>query len=232
MGALGDLLELLHDAHAGVETFEVEFRDWVRRPASHAVGVSYSEVGKPQLDWLGGDPWATPGLTTRRIWLHAPDLLRVEILRDDDLFRLGVRNGTRWWRWDAAHGAASGEALPDERGVSRIPRMLTASVIDVRRLIHVMRFEPAGTGERAERTVLCARAFPRSQPPARGVLSYELEFDAEHGSLLRRAEFEDGEPVLAREAREVLYNSEIKSECFVFTAPDVSPSTSAGTATE
>jgi hypothetical protein len=220
MGALGDLLELLHDAHARVETFEVEFRDWVRRPASHAVGVSYSEAGKPQLDWLGGDPWATPGLTTRRIWLQAPDLLRVEILHADDLFRLGVRNGTRWWRWDAEHGATSGDAVPDERGVSRMPQLLTAPVLNVRRLIQFMRFEPAGTGERAGRSVLCARAFPRRQPPARGELEFEFEFDAEHGSLLRRAEYEDGECVLERQAREVLYNPTLESDCFVFAVPD------------
>jgi hypothetical protein len=224
MGELGELLELLHDAHAGVRTFEVEFRDWVSRAPSHKLEVSYSEAGKPQLEWLGGGPWATQGLTTRRFWLQTPDLLRVEILRGDALLRLGVRNGTRWWSWDAERGATSGEALPDERGVFPMPQLVVAPVLDVRGLIQVMRFEPAGTAERAGRPVLCARALPRTQPPRRGALSYEFEFDAEHGSLLRRAEFEDGECVLERQAREVLYNSEIKTECFVFAAPDESGS--------
>ena len=224
MGALGELLELLHDAHAGVETFEVEFRDWVSRPPSHTVGISYFETGKPQLDWLGAGPWAAPRRTTRRIWFQAPDLLRVEVLQDEALVRLGVRNGTRWWSWDGERGTTSGEALPDDRGIPTMPQLVVAPVLDVRGLIRVMRFEPAGTGERAGRTVLCARAHPRSAPPNRGALSYELEFDAEHGSLLRRAEFEDGECTLEREAREVLYNSEIKTECFVFEAPDDSGS--------
>jgi hypothetical protein len=89
-----------------------------------------------------------------------------------------------------------------------------------------MRLEPTGTGERAGRSVLCARAVPRSTAPNRGALSYELEFDAEHGSLLRRAEFEDGDCVLEREAREVLYNSEIETECFAFVAPEASGSPS------
>jgi hypothetical protein len=224
MGALGELLELLHDAHAGVSTFEVEFRDWVRRSPSHTLGVSYSEAGKPELGWLGAGPWARPGLTTRRIWLQTPDLLRVEVLEDDALVRLGVRHGTSWWRWDAERGTKSGEALPDERGIAKMPPLLVAPVLDVRRLLRVMRFEPAGSGERAGRAVLCARALPRRQPPARGALSYELEFDAQHGSLLRRAEFEDGQCVFEREAREVLYNSEIASDCFVFAAPDGSGS--------
>ena len=105
-----------------------------------------------------------------------------------------------------------------------MPQLLVAPVLDVRSLLQVMRFEPVGTGERAGRKVLLARANPRSVPPNRGALSYELEFDAEHGSLLRRAEFEDGECTLEREAREVLYNSEIKTECFVFEAPDGSGS--------
>lgn len=228
MGVLGELLELLHDAHAGVETFEVEFRDWVRRSPSNALDVSYSETGKPRLDWLGAGPWPTPSLTTRRIWFQTPHLLRVEVLQDDVLVRLGVRDGARWWTWDEKGGTASGDALPDDRGIPTVPQLVVASVLDVRGLIRVMRFEPAGTGERAGRTVLCARALPRSQPPRRGELSYAFEFDAEHGSLLRRAEFEDGECVLDRQAREVLYNSEIKAECFVFAAPDDSDSSVPG----
>lgn len=49
---------------------------------------------------------------------------------------------------------------------------------------------------------------------------HELEFDAEHGSLLRRAAFEDGQRVWEREAREVHYGTPIDPECFVFVAPD------------
>ena len=156
--------------------------------------------------------------------MQTPDLLRVEILQGEALIRLGVRNGTRWWSWDAERGTASGEALPDDRGTLPMPQLVVAPVLDVRGLIQAMRFEPAGTSERAGRTVLCARAAPRRQPPGRGTLSYAFEFDAEHGSLLRRAEFEDGECVLERQALEVLYNSEIKAECFVFAVPDDSGS--------
>jgi hypothetical protein len=220
MGELGELLELLHDAHTDIRTFEIEFSDWVLRRPSNTVEVSYSETGKPRLGWLGAGPWATPGLTTRRVWLQMPNLLRVEVLQGNTLVELGVRNGISWWRWAAERGTTRGEAQPDERGISTIPQLVVAPVVDVRRLIGVMRFEPAGTGERAGRTVVCARGLPRRQPPGRGELSYALEFDAEHGSLLRRAEFEDGECTVDRRAREVLYNSEIKAECFEFAAPD------------
>jgi hypothetical protein len=104
--------------------------------------------------------------------------------------------------------------------MTTLPPLLSPPVLDVPRLLATMRFQPAGTGERAGRAVMCARALPRYQPPGRGKLSYEFEFDAEHGSLLRRANFEDGRCVWQREAREVLYGSEIKPGCFVFVAPD------------
>jgi len=83
-----------------------------------------------------------------------------------------------------------------------------------------MRFEPAGTGECAGRRVIRARAALRSQPGARAALSYELEFDAEHGSLLRRVEFEDGQRVWERYAQEVMYDAQIDPGCFEFVAPD------------
>jgi adenylyl-sulfate kinase len=220
MGALGELLELLHDAHGGVSTFEVEFQDWSRQAPSRTLTVNYSDLGKPEPRWRGAGPWPTTAVSTRRIWLGSPNHLRVEVLEDEALVCLAVRNGARWWRWDAAGVATTGSALPDERGLTTLPPMLAPPLLDVRRLISTMRFEAAGTGERAGRTVLRARALPRWQPPSRGALSYELEFDAEHGTLLRRAAFEDRQCVWAREAREVFYGSQINPECFVFVAPD------------
>jgi adenylyl-sulfate kinase len=156
----------------------------------------------------------------RRLWLRSPDHLRVELLNEqENVIRLGVRDETHWWRWDLEHGITTGSALPNDPGVATLPPMLSAPLLDVRRLIAMMRFEPDGSGQRAGREVLRARAQPRRQPSSRGALSYEFEFDAEHGSLLRRAEFEDGHCVWEREAREVLYGSPLNPECFVFVAP-------------
>ena len=220
MGELGDLLELLHDAHARVSTFEIEYRDWSRQRASNEVAVVDSDEGRPRLSWRGGGPWPEEVVTTRRIWLERPDRLRVEILEDELLIRLGVRTDSHWWRWDAVQGTTSGAAVPDEGGIVTMPPLLTPPVLAVHRLPAIMRLEPAGAGEVAGRQATRARGRPRLPNPARGALSYEFEFDAEHGSLLRRAEFEEGEIVWEREARQVVYNARIDPRCFVFVAPD------------
>jgi hypothetical protein len=219
MSALGQLLELLHGAHDDLRTFEVEYQDRGRQAPSRKLTVSYSESGKPQARWQGGGPWPSDALSTRRIWLQAPDHVRVEISRGEELVRLAVRNGGQWWRWDAEQGTLGGSAVPDERGIATLPSILSGPTIDVRRLITSVRFEPAGVGERAGRSVVLARARPRLQPPARGPLSYEFEFDAEHGSLLRRAEFEDGLCVWERRAIQVVYDAQISGDCFVFVEP-------------
>jgi hypothetical protein len=219
MSALGELLELLHDAHDGLSTFEVQYQDWGRPAPSNKLTVSYSETGTPQLRWQGAGPWPTDALSTRRIWMRPPDNVRVEISAADELIRLAVRDGLQWWRWDNRQGVTNGSATLTPRGFTRLPSLLAAPMIDVRQLMTTVRFEPAGSGERAGRKVIQARGRPRVVPPGRGPLSYEFEFDAEHGSLLRRAEFEDGECVWERRAVEVLYDAQIRGECFVFEAP-------------
>jgi hypothetical protein len=219
MSALGQLLELLHDAHDGVSTFEVEYRDWGLTEPSNALSVTYSESGAPQVRWKGAGPLPGEAVSTRRIWMRPPDMIRVEILVDDKLLRLAVRNGAAWWRWDAEQGVSRGSALPNRRGVATLPSLLGAPMIDVRQLITSVRFEPVGVGERAGRSVVLARGLPRVPPPERGQVSYEFEFDAEHGSLMRRAEFEDGECLWERRAIEVLYDAEIGAGCFAFEEP-------------
>ncbi len=219
MSALGQLLELLHDAHDDLSTFEVEYRDWGRTAPSNRLTVTYSETGAPQARWQGAGPLPREALMARRIWVQPPDQIRVEISTGDELLRLAVRNGPQWWRWDAQQGVISGSVAPNPHGVATMPSLLSAPMIDVRQLITTVRFEPAGAGERAGRKVVHARGRPRVQPPGRRPLSYEFEFDAEHGSLLRRAEFEDGECMWERRAVAVLYDAQISADCFVFEEP-------------
>lgn len=221
MGELGELLELLHDAHARVSTFQCEYQEHNRAPAGDTLVVRASGAGKPRLRWAGAGPWRDELLITRRIWFAHPDRLRVELTDDDgELVRMGVRSGTEWWWWDEISGARSGSTAPAQGGPGTLPRLLSPPLIEAYRLVPMMRFEPTGPGERAGRSVIGARAFPRRQPASRGELAYEFEFDAEHGSVLRRAEFESG--LLAREveARQVAYGAEIEDECFVFRSPD------------
>lgn len=220
MGELGDLLEVLHDAHAGVSTVQVEFREWIRQQPSLELGLVDPGDGRPALGWRGGGPWATNLVRTRRLWLERPDRLRVELIEGEMLVRLAIRAGQQWWRWDEAEGTTSGSLGPDNTGQPAIPQMLAAPLSAVHRLPAMVRLKPAGTGERAGRRVLRAQAQPRQPPPSRGEIRYELEFDAEHGTLLRHAEIEDGERVWEREALEVLYGVAIEPACFVFAPPD------------
>lgn len=219
MSELGDLLELLHQTHALVDTFEVEYLDRVYRESSSEVAVLDAGDGPPQLSWRGAGPWSEDVVRTRRIWLQRPECLRVEILEGEMLIRLGVRAGSRWWRWDDVAGTTSGGVEPDERGVGRLPSLLAAPLFAVHRLPATLLLEPAGGGERIGRAVVKASGQTRRQPPARGTVTYEFEFDAEHGSLLRCVEFEDGVCVWERTATEVIYGSQIDPACFVFVSP-------------
>jgi hypothetical protein len=220
MAQLGDLLELLHDAHIRLTTFEIEYRDWRRQRPSNEVALVDDGGGKPRLGWRGAGPWPAEIVTTRRVWLERPEHLRVEILEDEMLIRYGIRAGPQWWRWDAVLGTTSGSLAPEGGGIASLPPLLLPPVLATHELMANVRFEPSGRGERAGRQVLCARAQARRPPHLRGMLAYELEFDAEHGTLLRRAEFEDGELVWEREAREVQYGCQFDPQCFVFVAPE------------
>src|SRR5690242_1686860 len=113
MSELGALLELIHDAHSSVVTFEAEYRDWSRPRPSLELHVLRSELGETHTHWHGAGPFPKPIASSRRIWLMAPNL-RVEIVNGRQLVRLGVMKGERWWRWDRDWGTESGELMRGE----------------------------------------------------------------------------------------------------------------------
>lgn len=219
MSKLAKLLELLDSAPEEVSSFTADLREWSNPRPTHqlVLGRDDSRSGHPR--WRGPGPWPTQILRTRRIWFVSPALVRVEILRNDVVEWLGVRDETKWWRWDRDNGATSGE-IPLVDGVPFPPPMLDPPLLSPVRLISALRLEPVGVGIRADRDVLIARAWPRGTPPSQGPLSYEFEFDAEHGTVLRRAVFEDRRCVQVTEAVEVLYEGRIDREQFVFVAPN------------
>ncbi len=220
--SLGSLLELLHCAHERTSCLEAEFRDWTHPPPSYELVLSRDESHDARGRWRGAGPWPKKVVRTRRVWFVAPDRLRVEIARNQALERLGVRDGLEWWRWDELDGATAGDAGGIE-GPLLLPPLLDPPLLNPARLLAGLRLEPTGVGVRAGREVILARAWPRESPRARGALSYELEFDAEHGTMLRRAASEDGRLFQVTEARQVRYGGEIDVERFVFVAPDGRP---------
>lgn len=222
MTDLRELLEVLYRAHERVTTLVAEYRDWSCPRPSYELIVARSNLGAPRPRWRGSGPYPKESVFARRIWYENPGRLRIDVLRNTRLVRLGVRDHSDWWRWDEVDGATAGDAQ-SVQGRPLLPPLLDPPLLDPVRLIPALRLEPAGQGVRAGREVMLARAWPREAPLTRGVLSYELEFDAEHGTTLRRAAFEDGWCFQVTEALKVLYGSPIDAERFVFVSPDGRP---------
>jgi adenylyl-sulfate kinase len=219
MPGLGVLLELLDRAHERVSTLCVELRDWSLSPASDELVVTRDDLLGGRLQWLAGAPWPRTSEARRQLWLARPDQLRVEITRGGQLVRLAVRKEQEWWWWDRNEGATTGEIGPASEG-RRMPPLLDPPLLTPARLTGSLRLEPSGHGLRAGRPVVFAHARPREKPRSPRELSYEFEFDAEHGTLLRAAAFEDADCVQVTEAIHIAYNVSIDSEQFVFEEPE------------
>ncbi len=213
----GALLELVDGAHERLATLVATFRDWSKPPASNEIVVErHSDAAR--VRWLGAGPFPQPVVTTRSFLLQRPRRLRGQAMLHGEVLGLGVRDGDQWWRWDRLDGASTGDA--SDVG---LPPLLDPALLDPIRLLATLRFEANGTGVRSGREVQLARAWPRDQSGFRGGLSYELEFDSEHATMLRRAMFQDGRCVKETEALEVRYGCEIDPARFVFVSPDGQP---------
>jgi hypothetical protein len=223
MSELGALLELIHEAHSRLISFQAEYRDWARSRPSLEVTIDRSERGDADLHWRGAGPFPSEAAATRRFWLKRPDCLRVEILRNNLLTRFAILNRDRWWRWDRADGAVIGEARSQNHGSLRLPPLLSPPLLEPIRLLPRLELDTTGRGWRAGRETLCARARPRDSTSSGGAFSYELEFDAEHGTLLRYAVFDAGTLVSLSEAIAVTCDADIDPQRFVFVAPDGKP---------
>lgn len=218
------LLEILHDALDGVTSLEAEYRDWSRptRTLSLLIEAGAKEQGteQPRVRWQGAGPFPRPVETRRRIWLVKPDRLRVEVAENGHVARLAVRDGARWWRWDQGAGADSGDVSPRDGG-QVLPRLLDPPLLTPVRLLGGVRLDHLGTGHRAGRAVLTARGRPRRPSSAGPQLQYELEFDAEHGTMLRLAAYDNRRCVQITEAIGVRYGQELNPVLFTWPPPDI-----------
>jgi hypothetical protein len=224
MSELGALLELIHDAHSRLTTFEAEYRDWNRPRPSLELRVERSELGDARPRWRGAGPFPAPVAHTRRIWLNASGALRVEVASGHELRKLGVLGVDRWWLWDRDSGAVSDALMLDRpAGGTPAPALLTPPLLSPASLLAALRFDVVGPAVRAGREVIRARAVPRRPQAAARALLYELDFDAEHGTVLHRVALERGHVVSLTEADAVAYKGPIEQGRFVFTSPDGQP---------
>jgi hypothetical protein len=225
MSDLANLLEVLHGAHDQLTSLEIEYRDWSRARPTYALNAGRSHDGTVQLDWQGPGPEPKEITFERTYWLEFPARLRVEVRRDHKLVRLGVRDGAAWWRWNRAEGASTGEIALDPQGVVRVPPLLSPPLLNPVSLLPVFRFESCCVTDRAGRKILRVRARPREQPPSGASFSYEFDFDAEHGTVLRSSVLDHVGCVQTSDAVLVCYDVPIDSGRFAFDEPDGNPAT-------
>lgn len=221
MSELGDLLELLHEAHFRESTLRAEYREWLRPRPNLVLGRS--EFEDQRLQWRGVGPFPRATVGIRRIWLKRPASLRVEMHADNKLIRFGVLNRRQWWRWDVNEGAVTSEAPNETNGRWWIPPLLSPPLLEPVQLLMTLRLQPTGRGVRAGRDVVCAGAIPRTAEASGRTRVYELEFDAEYGTMLRRSVFDDGLLVATTAAVDVEFDGNLSRGLFEFTAPDGEP---------
>jgi hypothetical protein len=222
MSELGTLLELIHDAHTNIKALEAEYRDWSRPRPSLELRIERS-VGDAQARLRGAGPFPRAASSIRRIWLNPPKRLRVEVTSGHQLVSLGVLDSERWWCWDPDSGPVSSDLTRDQPESGRPPPLLTPPLIDPAVLLTALRFEVVGYAARADRKVIRARARPRRSEMLPRALYYELEFDAQHGTILRRAAHDEGHLVSVTEATAIAYDLPIEPARFIFTSPDGQP---------
>lgn len=221
MSELGEVLCLLHDAHQRTPALYLRITDWSQPSATPEILVDQGHGLTGGLQWAGAGPWPEPTTRSRQMWAATPDRLRVEIRRGDAIVRLGVRDGARWWRWDETLGVSSG--IADSGGRARqptLPALLDPLLLHPARFIGALRLQPVGRTSRAGRAAILVRGVPREPAASRSQLAYELEFDAEHGTVLRRTVFDSGRRFQDSQVLHVAYDSDIDSTKFTFTAPD------------
>jgi hypothetical protein len=215
------LLELLHAALEDVTTLEVEYRDWARPAPSLSLLVEPGAgrdgpFGGARLCWQGAGPFPRSVQTRRRIWLAAPKRVRVEVRHGERIVRLGVHDGTSWWRWDQVEGVESSNGAATAGG-GAVPPILDPPVLTPVRVLSGLRLADIGAGERAGREVVTARGQPRERSLGGSQQRrFELEFDAEHGTMLRMAAYEERQCVHLTEATEVAYGRKLDPGLFTW----------------
>jgi len=217
MTELGDLLELLHRAHASFRTVRFEAREWRhtwRTQAAYAramegatgVGQVVAQTGTVPEEWE----------ITVRGWL-APPRIREE-RGEARRLTIGVSDGARWWQVMPEWATVSDEG--DGWSTGSVGECLRPYV-DPAPLSAGLTLELAGRAEVAGRDAILVRAVPRPRPfraeqeaLLTGADRHELAVDAERGTLLRTVSFFDDEPAQRLEVVEIAFDEPFDETLF------------------
>jgi hypothetical protein len=222
---LAELLELLHGADAQFETLYGRFRTWHHHERSHAAFEAEAERQRGRGAFFGSFGAAEMPAESEEVvsvWRQEPDRARTE--RPDSY---AVAVGERWWMWQADVGAMSNE---DDDSVSSGVGDEFDVLLSPAQLLGLLRFEPAGSAERAGRAVIVANARPRAESRhgrdgfalhelGFGADCYRLEIDAERGLILASQAFVDDAPFSEVTALELRLDEPIDPALFEFAPP-------------
>ena len=215
MGALGEILELLHGAAEHASPARLTVVEWRHGPRSSAAFERFMAArhgtGYAVTQSIAGDappPDETRWTTT--LALESPTRFREESAGVQAGKRATVRDGDRWASWDADWGAVTSESA-EEQGA---PSSTHGFLLDPIGLVGDLRLDPAGESEVAGRRVRLVHAVPRPDWDAAGTALFrigpgadvvELAVDAERGALLRSEALLDGEPFHRLEVTEIAF---------------------------
>ena len=100
-----------------------------------------------------------------------------------------------------------------------MPPLLDPPLLTPARVLGWLRLEHHGASMRAGRNVVIARGWPRHRAESAPRMYQELEFDAEHGTMVRSATFVNGCCVQCSEATMIKYACAVDPTHFVYTSP-------------
>lgn len=227
MGALGEILELLHDAGERSRPARLMVVEWTHGRRSAAAfdrfmaerhGGRLGAAARQVVVTGAGHPAPDETRRTTTLALESPTRYREESAGVQAGKRYQVRDGARWAVWDADWGAVTDET--EQEGGP--PSASYAFLLDPVALVGAYRLEATGATEVAGRAARCLRAVPRSCSEGTtavvfgvgaGADEVELALDAERGALLRAEARLGSEPFHRLEVTDIAFGP-IPAETF------------------
>jgi hypothetical protein len=230
VGALGQILELLHDAGERARPARLTVVEWRHGPRSSAAFERYMAArrgpGSAAMQAVSSPGALAPDETTwtTTLALESETRFREEAAGVQAGKRSLVRDGDRWASWDSDWGAVTSES--EQEGGP--PSSTYAFLLDPVGVLGSFRLEPSGHTEVAGRDAWRVRATARPEPEGSGAVLFrlgpgadrvDLAVDAERGALLRSEAFLGDQPFHRLEVTEIAFGPS-PSETFDLTLPE------------
>jgi hypothetical protein len=228
VAALGEILELLHDAGERACPARLAVVEWRHGPRSGAAFERYMaarhDPGRAGMQVVSsqGEPAPDETSWTTTLALESDTRFREEAAGVQAGRRFLVRDGERWASWDSDWGAVTSET--EQEGGPPSPTY--AFLLDPVGVLGSFLLEPLGPAEVAGRDAWRVRAKARREPEASvlfrlgpGADRLDLAVDAERGALLPSEAFLGDEPFHRLEVTEITFGPS-PSETFDLTLPE------------